>query len=72
MEPAKRTLSRRHAIRLLTVASGGIAVMGPAGCTPLRAGLRLYPRQFKVDDALVDATLAAFVRAVVMDESPIG
>ena len=63
-----RNLSRREALRLITVAGVGAAAAVAGGCTPLRVGLKLYPAEFKYDDDLVDRVLASFVRTVVMDE----
>lgn len=46
---------------VLTMLGGGIA----AACTPVRMGLKIYPEEFHVNDALVDGTLRAFVLTII-------
>ncbi len=50
---------RRDFVRLLAVA--GLAT----ACTPVRIGLKLYPRDFHDHPELVDETLQAFVLTVI-------
>lgn len=54
-----RTLPRRDFVRLLAVAGAATA------CTPVRIGLKLYPRDFHEHPELVDETLRAFVLTVI-------
>lgn len=46
---------------VLIMLGGGVA----AACTPVRMGLRIYPEEFKFDNALVDETLRAYVLTVI-------
>ncbi|HYL21280.1 MAG TPA: hypothetical protein VEU74_05950 [Gemmatimonadales bacterium] len=54
-------ISRRQALRQLSVAAAGLAV----ACTPLRVLVNAYPQAFDEDDALLDRVLRAFVTTVI-------
>ena len=56
------TISRRQALRQLSVAAAGLAV---AACTPLRVLLSAYPRAYDDDEELLDRVLRAFVTTVI-------
>lgn len=55
------SITRRHAVARLALLGAGFV----AGCTPLRIALKGYPETFETDERLVDATLRAFVTAVI-------
>lgn len=59
-------IGRREALGRLGLLAAGLA----AGCTPLRVVLKDYPETFETDDRLVDATLRAFVTAVIPGAPP--
>lgn len=65
-QPTESQLSRRDALRQLSVVVAGLA----AACTPLRVVLHDYPRDFETDPALLDRVLRAFVTTVIPEADP--
>jgi hypothetical protein len=55
----KTNVQRRDFIRIM--AGAGLAT----ACTPMRIGLKIYPREFDEHTELVDETLRAFVLTIV-------
>ncbi len=56
------TITRRQALRQLSVAAAGLAL---AACTPLRVLVNAYPRVYDDDEELLDRVLRAFVTTVI-------
>lgn len=58
-------LSRREAMRHLAILASGLTVGLSAGCTPLKIGLKAYPRRFDTDPEVRDRVLRAFATTVI-------